>query len=148
MTSTVTTDSGSWIFGPTSSFDRTPQPRGEFDDVSDNNLLLAEYVGDPDRKNAYFQIGVSVVPLEAGEERPELRPARDGGGSSSTGETWMSASLEPGDLDGTVFLGGGGGGGQGIGDLGPMPAAYAADLYLNRELAAELTLLPVEGGPQ
>ena len=56
--------------------------------------------------------------------------------------------FEPGDLDGDLFLGGGGSGYQGIGELGPLPVSYAADLYLNDELAAELTLLPVEGGPQ
>ena len=47
-----------------------------------------------------------------------------------------------------MFLAGGGSGGQGIGDLPPRPASYAADLYLNGELAAELTLLPEEGGPR
>ena len=58
------------------------------------------------------------------------------------------APLGPGDLDGDLFLGGGGSGYQGLGELAPLPASYAADLYLNGELAAELTLLPVEGGPQ
>ncbi len=151
VTSTVTTETGSsWIFGPQTSFDLTPQPRAEFDDVSENDLLLAEYIGEPDGQAAYHQIGVSVAPMAEGEERPELRnPGNQGGsGSSSDGSSWVSTRLGPGDLDGPIFLGGGGSGYQGLGELGPLPASYAADLYLNGELAAELTLLPVEGGPQ
>lgn len=150
VTSTVTTEnSSSWFFGPQTSFDLTPQPRAEFDDVSDNDLLLAEYVGDPAGKNAFHEIGVSAAPMEAGEERPQLRYAGSGGGSgsSSTGETWASQNLPLG-WESPVLLGGGGGGYQGIGELGPWPASYAADLYLNGELAAELTLLPEEGGPR
>ena len=149
VTSTVTTeDSGSWFFSPQTSFDLTPQPRAEFDDVSDNDLLLAEYVGEPDLKTAYHEIGVSAAPMAEGEERPELRYAGSdsGSGSSSNGENWASQSLPLG-WESPVFLGGGGSGGQGIGDLPPRPASYAADLYLNGELAAELTLLPAEGGP-
>ena len=151
VTSTVTMeDSGSWFFGPQTSFDLTPQPRAEFDDVSENDLLLAEYIGEPDGQAAYRQIGVSVDSMAAGEERPELRnPGNQGGsGSSSDGSSWASTRLGPGDLDGVLFLGGGGSGYQGIGELGPPPVSYAADLYLNGELAAELTLLPVEGGAQ
>ena len=151
VTSTVTTETGSsWIFGPQTSFDLTPQPQAEFDDVSDNDLLLAAYVGGPDGQAAYRQIGVSVAPMAEGEARPELRNPgnQGGGGSSSDGSSWASTRLGPGDLDGDLFLGGGGSGYQGLGELAPLPASYAADLYLNGELAAELTLLPVEGGPQ
>ena len=88
--------------------------------------------------------------MAEGEARPELRNPgnQGGGGSSSDGSSWASTRLGPGDLDGDLFLGGGGSGYQGLGELAPLPASYAADLYLNGELAAELTLLPVEGGPQ
>ena len=86
--------------------------------------------------------------MAEGEERPELRYAGSdsGSGSSSGGENWASQDLPLG-WESPIFLGGGGSGGQGIGDLPPRPASYAADLYLNGELAAELTLLPAEGGP-
>ena len=38
------------------------------------------------------------------------------------------------------------GGGSSYGGIVDPPTAFAADLYLNREKAAELTLYPVKGG--
>ncbi|MEI3363528.1 MAG: hypothetical protein V8R75_13855 [Oscillospiraceae bacterium] len=89
---------------------------------------------------------VSYAPMGEGEERPTLQNPEhpDGGGSSTDGSAWSSRTLEEG-WGPTVRLGGGGSGG---GFPFSLPGAYAADLYLNDALAAELTLLPVEGGPQ
>ena len=45
---------------------------------------------------------------------------------------------------------GGGGSGKGFDKKGSfgLPDQYAADLYINGQKRAELTLLPVEGGTQ
>ena len=147
--STVTTETGgSWFFGPQTSLDLTPRPRVEFDDISVNHSLVCIYTGDEAGKVAYTQIGVSSAPMAEGEERPQLRsPVGSGGGSSSNGEAWSSQDLPLG-WESPVFLGGGGSGSIGQGGELFRPAAYAANLYLNGKLAAELTLLPAEGGPQ
>ena len=66
--------------------------------------------------------------------------------SSSDGSSSGTNILEHG-WDDWIFLSGGGGGlsGDELGTYG-LPSAYAVDLYLNGEFAAELTLLPEEGG--
>ena len=103
-----------------------------------------DYTGGPADKARYTALGVSGAPLKWSEERPELQAPGlgRGGGSSSSGESWHSVPLK-GDWDDHLSLGGGGSGEYGGASL---PDYYAADLYLNGELAAELTLLPVEGG--
>ena len=65
-----------------------------------------------------------------------------GGGSDSNGSSWGQNELDW-DWEDEVFLIGGGSSYGGIVDP---PTAFAADLYLNREKAAELTLYPVKGG--
>ena len=66
-------------------------------------------------------------------------------GSSSSGSSWSRTRLT-GDWADEISLDGGGTtfGWERDGDQ--IPDRIAADLYLNDELAAELTLLPVEGG--
>lgn len=84
-----------------------------------------------------------------GEERPILRSARQGSssGSSSGGEDWASRELEEG--WGPVIPMSGGGSGDGFDeDSFLLPDCYAADLYINGEKAAELTLRLQEGGAQ
>ena len=67
------------------------------------------------------------------------------GNTSSSGSSWSSTRLT-GDWADEISLDGGGTtfGWERDGDQ--IPDRIAADLYLNDELAAELTLLPVEGG--
>lgn len=138
--SRVQSSNGFW---PVSSYDYTPKTDGEFHSTSYYSWAV-DYTGDPADKARYTALGVSGVPLKRGEERPELQAPGlgRGGGSSSSGESWHSVPLK-GDWDDHLSLGGGGSGEYGGASL---PDYYAADLYLNGELAAELTLLPVEGG--
>ena len=144
-TVTVETD-GSWFLGPQTSLDLAPRPGANFDILRESYLLHAACLGGADEESALSRIGVSYAPMGEGEERPTLQNPEhpDGGGSSTDGSAWSSRTLEEG-WGPTVRLGGGGSGG---GFPFSLPGAYAADLYLNDVLAAELTLLPVEGGPQ
>lgn len=145
--STVTAETdGSWFLGPQTSLDLAPRPGANFDILRESYLLHAACLGGADEQSALSRIGVSYAPMGEGEERPTLQNPEhpDGGGSSTDGSAWSSRTLEEG-WGPTVRLGGGGSGG---GFPFSLPGAYAADLYLNDVLAAELTLLPVEGGPQ
>lgn len=137
----------SW-FSSSSTFDTTPQPHAEFTSMYQDASVYAVYTGDPADTAGITKIGVSVARLNADGSRPTLR--NPGGGSGSSGDCfWGSGS--PIGQGSEVCLGGGGSGkvdNSGISDWreDTGPEAYAADLYLNGEKAAELTLLPVEGG--
>lgn len=132
-------------FWTTSTFGTTPVPDGEFTSWFDQ-VLLADYTGAPENRGKYRSVGVSSMPLWGDEERPELRhpgPVGSGGGSS-TGEDWGTRSLDWEYYEeNEIFLSGGGSSREGHIEL---PSAFAADLYLNGEKTAELTLRPVEGG--
>jgi len=127
-----------WHFGAGS-----PQPDAEFY-VSDYQECMAVYIGDPAEMWKYTHIAASGIALWKGDPRPALKypGPGDSAGSSTTGAAWGSKPLGE-DWDGTVWLFGGGG--SDGGDRG-FPDSYALDLYLNGKLAAELTLLPLEGG--
>ena len=142
--SEVQTDIG---FFTRTGFDMTPRPDGEFYYASGYSLSVI-YTGDPADKAKYTHIGVTSAPIWAGQARPTLKRVDivDGGGSSSNGGTWGGHPLDERwlDEDGPFFISGGGSGNT---DREDFPAAYAADLYLNGALTAELTLLPKpEGG--
>ena len=135
-----------------SSFDSRPNPHAEFDLVDIEYIMYALYNGGLDQKSKYTSISVSCVPVYGeADERPEIEALDqihleiDNGSSSSDGVSSSTRILEPG-WDDWIFLIGGGGGfaGKNLDPYG-LPRAYAVDLYLNSELAAELTLLP-EGG--
>lgn len=133
-----------------SSFDPAPNPHAEFDLVSNDYIMYAIYHGDPDKKSGYTGISVSCVPIYGepdGRPEPldEVHLGIDSGSSSSNGNGYGTRILEDG-WDDWIFLSGGGGSFAGSApETYRLPRAYAADLYLNGELAAELTLLP-EGG--
>lgn len=149
MDSTVQeTDSMSWMFGPSTSFDTVPRPRDQFTGVRWYQGISCTYVGDPADKDGLTQLGLSVMPMDDPEERPKMRSSAGthGSGGSSTGESWGGQSLE-GDWGPTVHMGGNGSSDVYDPDTSfDLPLCYAADLYINGEKAAELTLLPVEGG--
>lgn len=113
--------------------------------------MYAIYHGDPDKKSGYTSIGVSCIPIYSeSQEWSELEPLDENrlgnySTSSSNGSCSGTNVLENG-WDDWIFLTGGGDSLAGSDlEIYGLPRAYAVDLYLNGELAAELTLLP-EGG--
>ena len=107
-------------------------------------------VGDAESGRRIKNIGIATAPVYAGERieavragLPEVSGNGAEGGSSTDGPIWDSINLDDGLID-TVRVGGGGG------DLDPtakpeLPRCYAADLYINGSLAAQLTLHLQEG---
>ena len=87
------------------------------------------------------------------EERPELEllappdrnpDAVNWSGGSNDGSEWAQRTLDyDWGKEDMIFLSGGGSSREGLIQL---PAAFAADFYLNGEKVAELTLRPVKGG--
>ena len=126
-----------------SSFGTTPVPDGTFTSWY-NQTAIARYTGTPEDREKYQSIGASYRPMEGDEERPDPdQPGGNfGGGSDSNGSSWGQNELDW-DWEDEVFLIGGGSSYGGIVDP---PTAFAADLYLNGEKVAELTLYPVKGG--
>lgn len=141
------TGGAGWMFGPSTRFDTVPKPHGTFSGVHRYWEPTCTYVGGPAKKDGITQLGLSTARMDALGERPELRSSGGiTGGGSSTGECWGGRSLEKG-WGPAVSLGGSEGSDAFDPDTGfELPAGFAADLYLNGEKAAELTLLPVEGG--
>lgn len=141
------TNSTSWFFGPSTSFDTVPKPSAQFYEVTNNQWTRCVYLGAEEGKAAITQLGVSVLPLEEGEERPALQSAGygNGGGSSTDGADWASRELDS-DWGPVVLMGGGGGSSEFDNDSFLLPDSFAADLYINGEKAAELTLRLQEGG--
>lgn len=137
--------SDDWSF-PSSFFDTTPQPHAEFS-VQDWEELYVIYTGSPADKDEITSIGASLAPISKYGSRPELRSSGTGSfisGSSSDGSLWGVQATLGEDWGPEIWLGGGGS--SGLSEDFTRPEAYAADLYLNGEKAAELTLLPAEGG--
>lgn len=138
-------------FWSMASFDTTPRPHAEFDQGYYLYQFWAEYAGGPDAKGTYTSISLAAVPVYGEEGRgPEPIPSEyldtDSGGGSNLGGSFGNRILEDGWEDRVFLSGGGGGVDWGADGAYLAPAAYRAELYLNGELAAELTLLPVEGG--
>ena len=114
--------------------------------------MYAFYHGDPDKKSEYTGIGVSCVPIYGEPDgRPGVEPLDEGwlGGystSSSSGGSHTGTRILEDGWDDWIFLSGGGSSLAGSDlEIDGLPLAYAVDLYLNGELAAELTLLPKGG---
>nr|WP_326184964.1 M56 family metallopeptidase [uncultured Oscillibacter sp.] len=140
----------SWFFGSSTRFDTIPKPNAEFSEVYANQYISCTYVGDPADKAGISRVGVSAAPMDASQaERPALRSAASGNssGSSGSGEEWGGRNLT-GDWDPVISISAGGGSADRYDrdSSFDLPPCYAADLYINGEKAAELTLLPVEGG--
>ena len=131
-------------------FRTVPQPGGTFTACRYSTELTAVYTGSPDRRGSLRSIGVSCAPMALDGVRPALRSpgSGDGRGGRSAGEDWGVKSTFRWDMHGNEIPLGGSGGGFGGEDAGfyDPPERYAADLYVNGERAAELTLLPREGG--
>lgn len=145
MTSPVTVQ-GQPLLTFNSRYDTTPRPSGEFTEVTEMQYVNCTYLGDEEEKAAIRQIGLSVIPVYEGEERPEVlrKPyGADMGGSSTSGENWASRTVKAG-WGPKVELNGGG-------TVVPadmaeeLPMYCAAELYLNGEKVAELDLTLQKG---
>ena len=108
--------------------------------------LSWRYFGGEADKAGIRQVGVSAAPMDSIPDRPELRSASYGyhGGSSSDGACWGSVELS-GDWGNEISMGGGGYSGVFYEEKFDLPRYYAADLYINGSLAAELTLPLLKG---
>lgn len=143
----VQVDNG-WFFGASTSFDTVPKPDAQFDLVYWNSGSSLTYLGSQEDQEHIRQLGVSCGPVWGEEERPDLpEAAGNGSGSSNHGDFWCSTSVK-GDWGPEVPMSGGGTTRGYRKDSFTLPAYYAADLYLNGEKTAQLTLHLKEGGAQ
>ncbi|WP_298019466.1 M56 family metallopeptidase [uncultured Dysosmobacter sp.] len=135
----------SWLSGASSRLDTTPKPNAEFDRVNWAHLIQCRYVGEQADKAEIWRVGVSAAPTDSLLERPQLRRSYGEVSGSGGGELWASQSIS-GDWEDTVFMGGGGSSAPFDGNSFDPPRFYAADLYVNDRLEAELTLPLLKGG--
>ena len=103
-------------------------------------------MGSDAQRDKIKQIGISLVPVYEGDNRPKIVASAIGGdksGTSNTGEQWSSKTLKSG-WGPTVELGGGGSSGS-PDVMEGLPVFYAASFYLNNEKVAEPDLMLQKG---
>lgn len=137
-------------FFSSSFFDTTPRPHVEFTRVYQRSSVYAVYTGNLADAEGLISIGASVAPLNKDGSRPTLRDPDGSSGCDTDGSSWSSMRLRSGWIPEVLLSDDDSGSSDSSGISGWLdytgPEAYAADLYLNGEKTAELTLLPVEGG--
>ena len=129
-----------------SRYDTTPKPNGVFTEVTEMQYIKCTYMGSDAQRDKIKQIGISLVPVYEGDNRPKIVASAIGGdksGTSNTGEQWSSKTLKPG-WGPTVELGGGGSSGS-PDVMEELPVFYAASFYLNNEKVAEPDLMLQKG---
>lgn len=134
------------LFGSIKNFDITPKPDAVFTTAQRIQFSNITHLGTGSERNDIRQIGLSVAPVFSGETRPENLHAAVGtysSGGSSSGRDWFSRTLDPG-WGPTFYQGGSGGSFDPAGD-NELPEYYAADLYLNNKLVAQIDLHLQEG---
>lgn len=144
----ITSNNG--FFQSTTYYDTIPRPNTEFDREYQGQSESFTHLGTEEERSTISHIGISTATVYKGEDRPTLFAPGHGTstGSSTHGENWYSNSLSPG-WDPVQHLGGGGHtGNPDLKHLLTLPAYYAADLYINGELAAQIDLTMEEGGQQ
>ena len=126
------------------SFGSASHPHNDFRFV--NRITLeAIYNGADENKTQYQSIAAAALPYEPGTERPKttMQPGNDQTGFATDGSLFAGVKLK-GDWNPTFIIGAGSHSPYDYKKYISMPSAYAVDLYINNELAAELTLLPVK----
>ena len=147
---TVESNSGvNWAFGHSGSYfnyDLRPKPDAKFSAVHSTDRAVLTWLGNEEEKDTIRSLGISYCCVMEGEERPGLQyaGAGNGGGSSSDGRSWGSTTLKPGWDPVQHMHGGGSSFPYSLADTNPIDY-YAADLYINGTLAAELDLCLQEG---
>lgn len=118
-----------------------PQPYGTFTSVCTEDIQVI-YTGTEAGKKTYSKIDISYRPIAEGKQRPKLSTL-DGRRDATPGIIISRSIPLTGNQPSAFSIGGNII--QFYGDFS-LPGYYAADLYLDDELTAELTLLP-KGGP-
>lgn len=134
------------MFGTNTYFDTTPKPNAVFTSAKRAQFIDCTHFGTESERNGIRQIGLTVAPVFSGETRPEnlhISVGAHSSGSSSTGEDWFSYILDPG-WEPTFYQGGSGSSFDPAYDH-ELPEYYAADLYINNKLAAQIDLHLQEG---
>ena len=145
--STVQSENNNFLFGGTTSyFDTTPKPNAEFTRAARTQSEILTHLGTAEDREKIERLGLSICPVYAEEKRPENLTVPTGGhsgGSSSNGESWFSQDTKPGWEP--IIKNDGGGGTLEPNRDAVLPEYFAADLYVNDELIAQLDLMLQEG---
>lgn len=131
----------SFMFGNSTYFDTTPKPNSEFTTARRTHTSKLTHLGTETERNNIWKIGLSIAPIFSGEERPEKLHEPTGNNSSgsiNSIESWFSKSLELG-WEPIIKSDGGGSSIDPVRNI-ELPEYFAADLYVNGELAAQMDL--------
>ena len=141
-------DEMSFLFGPTTSYNMVPKPNAEFDFVRYSRVNVITHLGTQAERDRIDRLGLSIATITDGYDRPFLSPpsTSEGTGSSNQGTSWSSRFLEDG-WGPVEYMNGSGSSGSPDDMNAVLPDGFAVDLYINSEKAAELDLIPQEGGP-
>ncbi len=137
-----------FLLGPVTHYDLTPLPHAEFDYTAYTQSVLYTHSGPQTQQDRITHLGISMQAWDPKLPRPSLStPALNHVDSVSTGgfsqASMYTRALRPGWGPTLLFDAGGS-----SGVMDPvLPSQFAADLYIDRERIAELTLT-LEGGPQ
>lgn len=136
-----------FFLGSYTTYDKTPKPHARFTNAARTLSNGVMHLGAQAERDALEGVGLSLAPVYPGEERPKTlsEPGSYGsGGGSNAGESWGSQRVEPG-WGPYMELSGGGGGTIDPEKEVVLPEFFAADFYLNGELAGQIDLYPEEG---
>ena len=132
------------MFGNSYSYSTVPILNAKFGVAYDNHESILTHLGTQEERDLVNRIGVSVIAVYPGQEKPgELPPAigcQNISSSSSDGSSSTTRSVESG-WGPTLHLSGGGSGGtfEKLLNL-KTPEYYVADLYINNELYSQVEL--------
>ncbi|MCH5189806.1 MAG: hypothetical protein J1F37_04510, partial [Oscillospiraceae bacterium] len=130
-----------FVFGSSTYFDTTPKPNSGFTTARRTHTSQVTHLGTETERNNIWKIGLSIAPIFSGEERPEKLHEPTGNNSSGSVnsiESWFSKSLELG-WEPTIRVDGGGSSIDPVRE-NELPEYFAADLYINGELSAQMDL--------
>lgn len=124
-------------------FDTTPKPHAQFDLVYYMQYTFYTYTGNEAARNQIHQFGISIAPWADNENRPDLIASNRGtqSGSSSDLHSYDSVAEMPVGDGQKTFMGGSGSNDAFSEKAFYVPPRYAADLYVNGEKLAEITLI-------
>lgn len=146
MQQTLQTSDSFW--GTSTYYGLTPLPHENFDYAACMQHIQYTHLGTQVQQKSVTHLGISMQPYALTAPRPTLSSPilQDGDRSFNAGfeeTSWYTRTLRSGWGPNVLFDGGGSSGDI---DLS-LPEQYAADLYINKEKIAELTLLREGGTP-